>query len=125
MINKTNTAIFLPLDFPTYKRNKINLLKVHLIAIKTLERIEKIKELEQIKTEKRRLLNTIIQELKKHYNALQKTLPEADELKEIKTSTSSRLIDSKIRETEINFHQNSRIDDELSKIQDKLKSLKI
>ena len=108
MTNTPDTAIFLPLNFPTYKRNKINLLKIHLTTVKTLERIEKIKRLKQIKTEKRMLLRRTIQELKRYQEIFEKTLPK-----------------TRMRETELIFHQNSRIDDELSKIQEKLKTLKL
>jgi len=121
MINSPDTAIFLPLNLPTYKKNKINLLKIHLTAVKTLERIEKIKRLKQIKTEKRMLLYRTIQEIKKYHDNFEKTLPKTNELGEYKTKS----VETKMRETEINFYQNSRIDDELNKIQDKLKTLKI
>ncbi len=121
MTNTPDTAIFLPLNFPTYKRNKINLLKIHLTTVKTLERIEKIKRLKQIKTEKRMLLRRTIQELKRYQEIFEKTLPKTNELGDFKKKS----IETRMRETELIFHQNSRIDDELSKIQEKLKTLKL
>jgi hypothetical protein len=125
MANENDTAIFLPLNFPTYKRNKIDLLKIQLITMKTLERIERIKNLEEMKNENRALLYAIIQEIKKYYNNILKTLPKTNELAKTKIGNTTKFIETKIRENKINFHQNSRIDDELNKIQDKLKSLKI
>lgn len=125
MVIKIDPEIFLPLEFNVYKRNKINLLKTHLKTVNTLDRIKRLNELHKIKLEQRKLLKKIIQEIKEHYNSLQNSLPTPLELG-IPESThiqKEHIIPERRESTE--FQPTSRIDEELNKIQEKLKNLKI
>lgn len=121
MAPKTNTEVFLPLTYKTYKENKINLLKTNLIAVKTANRIKKINELRKIKTEQKRLLKKIIKDIRKSYNKIQKLLPKEKETKiteKYTHKTNTHLINQ-----EIIKNQTSIIDQELLKINERIKNL--
>jgi len=125
MVSKIDTEIFLPLTFTTYKRNKINLLKTQIKTMSTLERIKRFNELSKIKTQQRKLLKKTITEIKEHYSKLQKSLPSALELGLPDLLPSGKKYNSPLKQTSSSFHSTSRIDEELNKIQEKLKSLNI
>jgi len=123
MAEKTNTEIFLPLTFNKYKENKINLLKVQLKTVNGIERIKKLESLRKLKSEQRHLLKTIIKEIKQSHQKLLKSLPKAEETKTHKID--SKRIETHKMPTQREYQTNSRIDEELDRIQEKLKNLKL
>lgn len=125
MVTKIDPEIFLPLEFNVYKRNKINLLKTHVKTVNTLERIKRLNELQKIKAQQRRLLRKILKEIKSHYENIQNSLPTGLEvgIPELIQKDKSNIPQRET--TSAQFQPTSRIDEELNKIQEKLKNLKI
>ena len=125
MVTKTDTEIFIPISFNTYKRGKVNLLKTHLKTVNTLERIKRLNELQKIKIQQRRLLKKTIQEIKEYYKNLQNSLPTVLETGTPKPIYQERIYSPHHKTTTRHFQTTSRIDDELNKIQEQIKNLKI
>jgi len=115
-----STEIFIPLKYDEYKENKVTLLKISLKTVKTLERLNKISELRNIKHEQRRLLKNSVRETKKHFSKLMKSLPTEHEVNIYGSKTKEKVIHHRI-----NFHQSSELDEELSKIKEQIKNLNI
>jgi hypothetical protein len=64
-MGKENTEIFLPLSYEEYKRNKIRLLQINLKTVQSIDRLNKLRELKRIKEEQRKLLIESTKEFKK------------------------------------------------------------
>lgn len=123
MVEKITKEIFLPITFKTYKQNKINLLKTQLKTVNTLDRIKRLEALRKLKAEQRKLLKTIIKEIKGHHIKLIKSLPKIEKTRPPQpTYTPTKTYTAPIQ---IEYQPNSRIDDELDKIQEKLRNLKL
>ncbi len=125
MVSKIDTEIFLPITFQTYKKNKINLLKTHIKTVNTLERIKKLNELSKIKTQQRKLLKKTINDIKDSYSKLQKSLPTSLQIGILEQKHTEQVYTPHTKTYPTSFQPMSRIDEELNKIQEKLKNLKI
>ena len=119
-----NPEVFLPLTLKTYKESKINLLKTKLKIISSHDRIKRLNELQKLKTEQRRELKKRITRIKQSQNQIQKDLPTQKEIK---------IFGKALHQTSKNYPKkeqlkptyNSKIDDELEKIQERIRKLNL
>jgi hypothetical protein len=122
MAPKSNTEIFLPIKLRIYKQSKVNLLKTKLLTIKTHERLKKINELKKLKIEQKKHLIQTIREIKKRQSNIIKLLPTQKEIT-IKGKQPKYSTQKAYQKNIISFKPVSRIDEELAKIQEKIKNL--
>jgi hypothetical protein len=106
-------AVHTPIEFETYKRNKINILKT-IILIKGIHlRVEKIESIKKEKKELRLHMKKLLASIIKDVEHFQGRFPQTTK-KALHTEFSSTM---NMREHE------SRLDDELTLIQEKLEKL--
>lgn len=118
-MQELKTEIYLPITIAKYKKAKIALLKTNMKTINTINRINKIKEIKKAKYEQKKLLLKTINETKKDYKKILKLLPKEKEIKNKIYATKQKT------NKEQKIHGKSKIDIELEKIQEKLRTLKI
>jgi hypothetical protein len=102
-----------PIDFQTYKQNKIRLLRTVLLIKTTDIRLEKIENIKKEKQELRNHMRKLLNDIIKQTDKFNKRLPEPTK-KALHTEFESTI--------ELQKHE-SKIDDELELIQQKLAKL--
>ena len=108
-------AIFVPIEYDNYKKNKIALLKMRLLDKNVIKKLEDIKETFSEKNQVRKLLEKSLSELKREFARFEKELPE------IKEKEEKKIVAPRKFPTETKF---TKIDLELRQIQEKLNSLR-
>jgi len=124
-----NTEVFLPFAFQTYRDCKVKLLQTKMKTVKTQDRIERIKEIRRIKIEQRRLLRKTLRELSQLHTKIKKLLPTEKEVDVYERAvTKTRITDihtPNLAEYRIKARSTSKVDEELAKIQERIKNLNL
>jgi len=106
-------SIFVPITFEKYRNNKISGLKTQLLIKKSFLQLKKIEEIRDLKEDYIKQLKKATNDIYRDLNLLQQQLPKLKG----ETQKQQQIIDK----PKINYSNN--IDDELEKIQAKLRAL--